>query len=128
MQFEDDYYRLLGRCGDETNGAFRIALLSGCGIYRGHFPGHPVCPGVCNMQVIKECAERMTGKRLHIGYIRRCRLTAVATPAVCSVLEVKISLQPTETGYRITATLADAQRTYMEYKGDLAAYGEGGLA
>ena len=69
--------------------------------------------------VVKECAERLAGKGLHISYIRQCRLTAVAAPAVCPELVVSIQVVPVEAGYGVVATLSDAERTYMEYKGEM---------
>ncbi len=119
MKLENNYYELISMHSDGTSGVFHIALRPDCEVFRGHFPGNPVCPGVCNIQTIKECAERLTGQRLHIGSIRRCRLTAVATPATCPELEVRINLLPTETGYDITATVSDTRRTYMDYKGEM---------
>lgn len=119
MRLENNYYELISMRGDGTSGVFNITLCPDCDVYRGHFPGNPVCPGVCNMQTIKELAERLTNKRLHIGSIRRCRLTAVATPVECPDLEVRINLLPTENGYGITATVSDARRTYMDYRGEM---------
>ena len=119
MKLENNYYELISmHCGG-TGGVFHFTLRPDCEVYRGHFPGNPVCPGVCNMQMIKECAERLTGQRLHIGSIRRCRLTAVATPAACPELTVKIDLQPVGDGYTVTATISDARQTYMDYKGKM---------
>lgn len=120
MRLENDYYLLTRMDSDGMNGTFRIAVLPGCPVYRGHFPGHPVCPGVFNIQTIKECAERLAGRPLHIRHIRRCRLTAVATPAACPELELRIRMQPLPAGYAISATLADEQRTYMDYKGEMS--------
>lgn len=119
MKLENNYYELISMHSDGTSGVFHLALHPDCEVYRGHFPENPVCPGVCNIQMIKECAERLAGRRLHIGSIRRCRLTAVATPAVCPELAVKINLQPTEKGYAVTATVSDAERMYMDYKGEM---------
>lgn len=120
MKLEDNYYKLISMHSDGMSGMFHIALCPDCDVYRGHFPGNPVCPGVCNIQTVKECAERLTGKRLHIGSIRRCRLTAVATPTTCPELDITVNLVPTECGYDVTAILTDAQHTYMEYKGEMA--------
>lgn len=121
MRLEDNYYELISMHSSGMSGTFRIALREACEIYRGHFPGNPVCPGVCNIQTIKECAERLTGKRLRIGSIRRCRLTAVLTPASSPELDVTVHLLPTDTGYTVTATVSDANRTYMDYKGEMTA-------
>lgn len=119
MKLENNYYELISMHSDGMSGVFNLVLRPDCEVYRGHFPGNPVCPGVCNIQTIKECAERLAGKRLHIGSIRRCRLTSVATPSTCPEIAVKINLQPNETGYGITATISDAKRTYMDYKGEM---------
>lgn len=119
MRLERYYYDLLDEYYDADGGVFRIALRPECDIYAGHFPGNPVCPGVCNIQVIKECAERLVGKRLHPCYIRQCRLTAVARPTACREFVVKINLTSTETGYAVVATMADVEQTYMEYKGEM---------
>lgn len=121
MRLEDNYYELISMHSDGMNGTFHMALRRECEVYRGHFPGNPVCPGVCNIQTIKECAERLTGKRLRIDSIRRCRLTAVLTPASSPELDVTVHLLPTETGYAITATVSDMKQVYMEYKGEMTA-------
>lgn len=119
MKLEDNYYELISMHSSGMSGVFHISLCLDCNIYRGHFPRNPVCPGVCNIQTIKECAERLADKRLRISSIRQCRLTAVATPATCPEVDVTVSLQPTEAGYNIIATIVDATRTYMEYKGEM---------
>lgn len=98
---------------------FRVALLPDCEVYKGHFPGNPVSPGVCNIETIKECAMLLTGKRLVIDTIRQCRLTAVASPSVCPEVEVTLSCSLVGKGFAVTAKIADNERTYMEYKGEM---------
>lgn len=123
MKLEGNYYTLLGEEPQgEGTATFRISLLPDCDIYRGHFPGNPVCPGVCNMQTIKECAEKITGKQLRVASVRQCRLKAVATPAICSELDVKVSVgqQPGDDArYTVVASISDAQSVYMDYKGEM---------
>ncbi len=119
MCLENNYYKIISRQSNGLSGVFHIALCPDCDVYRGHFPGNPVSPGVCNIQTIKECAEKLTEQQLQISNIRRCRLTAVATPTTSPELEVDINLTPTETGYIITSTISDNTRTYMELKGEM---------
>lgn len=121
MRLEGNYYTLLEMEHQDANAAiFHIALCPESDIYRGHFPGNSVCPGVCNMQMIKECVESLTGKRLHACYVKQCRLTAVATPAICPKLDVKIGVQSTDdANYTVVASIYDSQRIYMDYKGEM---------
>lgn len=119
MRLEGNYYELTSMDIGAAGGTFRIALRGDCAVYRGHFPGRAVCPGVYNMQTIKECAERIAGRRLRVGSIDRCRLMAVATPAGCPELTVRLTLVPVAEGYGVTATISDGQRVYMDYRGEM---------
>lgn len=120
MLLKNKYYRLNDIIyTDGLNAVYRVAILPDCSVYHGHFPGNPVCPGVCNIQTIKECAMLLTGKKLFIATIRQCRLTAVASPLTCLNVDITISASPTDLGFSITAKIADAERTYMEYKGEM---------
>jgi len=115
----NNYYKLLDVQSDGATGTFRVSLCPDCEVYKGHFPGNPVCPGVCNIQMIQECAERLAGCRLHVSSIHRCRLMAVLTPASCTELLVEVLLQPVDNGYAITATIRDEKRVYVNYKGEM---------
>lgn len=119
MRLENHYYELISMHTDGQSGWFYIALCPDCEVYRGHFPDNPVCPGVCHIQTVKELTERLTGCRLRIRAIRLCRLTAVATPATCPELRVDIRLSPADNGVHVQARMTDAERTYMEYQGEM---------
>ena len=71
---------------------FNISLNADCPVYKGHFPGEPVSPGVCNIQMIKECAEQVAGKSLLLNNLQQCRLTTLVTPLAHPQVEVKILL------------------------------------
>lgn len=95
-----------------------IRLLADCDVYRGHFPGDPVCPGVCNIETIKECAAMVIGRPLRIVTIKQCRLTAIATPTVCPELDIDIVATPDGTDtYKLQATMHTGDTTYMDFKG-----------
>lgn len=120
MLLDNQFYKVLKEESDGQQGTYTVAILPDCNVYDGHFPGNPVCPGVCNIETIKECAIRLTGKELRIKTIKQCRLTAIASPAVCPEVTIAITAIPTnESTYTIQATVKDTQQTYMEYKGTM---------
>lgn len=120
MRLRDSYYKVWSaHYGGET-ALFHVELLPECDVYRGHFPGHPVCPGVCNMEMLKECMEEAVGVKMVIDTIKQCRMTSVASPDICSELDILMSIQSSgETRWAVQAKLYDAERTYMEYKGEM---------
>lgn len=121
MRLRNVYYRVVSAADYGAEMAlFHVELLPGCDVYRGHFPGHPVCPGVCNMWMLQECMEEVVGTKLAIDTIRQCRMTAVASPEICSELDIQMYIQRIgEARWALQAKLYDAERIYMEYKGEM---------
>lgn len=120
MLLENKFYQVLSEERAEGLSAkFHLAILPECTVYNGHFPRDPVCPGVCNIETIKECAILLAGEQLRYSAIRQCRLTALATPTVCPEVDVQIVLSPAANGYGVQATISDEKQTYMILKGQL---------
>ena len=71
-------------------------------IYRGHFPGRPVTPGVVLMQLFKEEAERIFDKKLQLVRANNVKFTAVFDPTQDNQLILESNL--TETGEFIKLT------------------------
>ncbi|QYA26393.1 hydroxymyristoyl-ACP dehydratase [Gramella sp. MT6] len=65
-------------------------------IYKGHFPGRPVTPGVVLMQLFKEEAERIFDKNLQLVRADNVKFTAVFDPTQDD--ELILDSQLTETG------------------------------
>ena len=120
MLLENKFYRVLSEeRGEGLSAKYRVAILPECNVYDGHFPGDPVCPGVCNIETIKECAILLCGEQLRYSTIKQCRLTALATPTVCPEVDVQVNLSTSGEGYALQATIADDRQTYMILKGQL---------
>lgn len=120
MLLKDKFFTVLHEEKITANDAVYLCeLKADCDVYQGHFPGKPVSPGVCNIEMIRECAEMLTGKDLKISTIKQCRLTAVASPSVCPKVDVKVNVAAIEgtQSYNVVATIADAETSYMELKG-----------
>ena len=115
----NDYFKI-GDCTNEgEDTSFSITLLPDYCAYEGHFPGNPVSPGVCNIQMIKECAEQLAGKRFFLGYISRCKLSAVITPQTTPQLSIRMRLSEAEGVYNVNAVVSDDETTYIDFKGEL---------
>ena len=48
--------------------------------FRGHFPGQPVLPGVCQISVALAMAERLRGKRQVLAEIVNAKFVAMVVP------------------------------------------------
>lgn len=61
-------------------------------IFKGHFPGNPVMPGVCMIQIIKELTEEATGKNLFLSVSSNIKFMAIINPEKNPDLELAISI------------------------------------
>lgn len=122
MLLEHQYYEVVGSEQESSlSAAYTIRLLPDCSVYAGHFPGNPVCPGVCNIETIRECAMILTGQQLHFTDIKLCRLKAIATPTASPVLTVRLKATPIDGGFTIEASIDNPTQVFMQLKGTLMA-------
>jgi len=57
-----------------------IHLNNNHDIFKGHFPGNPVMPGVCMCQIIKELTERAVSKNLFLSVSSNIKFMAIINP------------------------------------------------
>ncbi|HCC53217.1 MAG TPA: beta-hydroxyacyl-ACP dehydratase [Porphyromonadaceae bacterium] len=115
----NDYFSIDRQTTENDETLFCVTLLPAYKAYAGHFPGNPVSPGVCNIQMIKECAGQLAGKSFFLGYISQCRLSAVITPQTTPQLQIRMQLSGTDDIYKVRATVSDGTITYIDFKGEL---------
>lgn len=114
-----NYYTITDSRTDGDATVFDVALNAACDVYKGHFPETPVSPGVCNIQMLKECTEKVVGKPLILNYIQQCRLTTLVTPLQHQAVEVRVWIvAPTDGGVKIHATLGKGEAVYLDLKGE----------
>jgi 3-hydroxyacyl-[acyl-carrier-protein] dehydratase len=88
-----DFYSVIE--SRESNGVHSTTLKINPSheIYKGHFPGRPVTPGVILMQLFKEEAERLSRKDLRLNKASNVKFTAVVNPNEDELLVLRSSLQ-----------------------------------
>lgn len=89
-------------------------------IYKGHFPGKPVLPGVCQIGMVREVAEQCTGLKMRIRSADQIKFLKLIDPAMLSRLELELQFRfsgTEETG--LTATIRQGQDICLKFKGTL---------
>jgi 3-hydroxyacyl-[acyl-carrier-protein] dehydratase len=67
-------------------------------VFKGHFPGNPVMPGVCMMQIIKEISEQITECSLFMQTLTNVKFMALINPFVSSELLLELEISITDEG------------------------------
>lgn len=76
-------------CGADVS--YRIALNPQCFIYQAHFPGQPITPGVCIVQIAKELMEDHLQMALSVKTIKNVKFLSVITPTEDAALVYTIA-------------------------------------
>jgi len=80
----DNFYTILSsESSDSTIWTIQVKLNPGHPVYQGHFPGHPVVPGVCLLQLIKECVEDIRQQKLQVTQVSSCKFLSAINPGGC---------------------------------------------
>ena len=95
----DNFYTILSsESSDSTIWTIQVKLNPGHPVYQGHFPGHPVVPGVCLLQLIKECVEDIRQQKLQVTQVSSCKFLSAINPIETPRIAIVLSLKETEEG------------------------------
>ena len=115
----DYYYSIQNRQTVAGITLFDVVLLPECSVYEGHFPGMPVAPGVCNIQMIKECVEQIIGQSVLFEAIDQCKFITMIRPEQHRELQVRVELtEMKEDGWKVTASIGQDETDYIVLKGN----------
>lgn len=74
-------------------------------IFEGHFPGHPVLPGVCVIQMIKELTEKSLDKNLILSVASNVKFMAVINPEKNELIDFQIEISQNDEEVKIKNTV-----------------------
>lgn len=61
-------------------------------VFSGHFPGNPVTPGVCMMQIIKELTQEAVNAQLTMKSASNIKFMALINPEVNPELKLELDI------------------------------------
>ncbi|GAA4371120.1 3-hydroxyacyl-ACP dehydratase [Hymenobacter saemangeumensis] len=80
----------------------RIQLNAAHPILGGHFPGLPVVPGVCMLQIIKELVQQAVGKPLALTQAANIKYLSVLDPLQHPIVAARINFEESTAGIQVT--------------------------
>ena len=78
----NDFYTISDAATGENRWTGRITFNPDHAIFKGHFPGQPVVPGVCMMQIVKEVLEMALGRKMQVQQAAQMKFLQLITPEV----------------------------------------------
>jgi len=119
-----DFYKIVELdSSDKENIKAIIDLNKDHEVYKGHFPGNPVVPGVCLTQLIKEVMENIESKDLSLVYANNIKFMAVVNPEVNNRLQIdlKIKYDTEENLIKVDSITHFNDQVFYKFKGNFKA-------
>jgi len=86
-------------------------------IFKGHFPDHPVLPGACMLQMVKEVFENEMGNSYQLEKADNLKFLTLVDPQKDNILHLEINYIIEEPGTRVTASLTTGDEITFKFQG-----------
>jgi 3-hydroxyacyl-[acyl-carrier-protein] dehydratase len=79
-------------------------------VFRGHFPGRPLVPGVLEIEMVRLAVERHAGQRYRIAGVTRAKFTGAVVPGDLVVLAARVTAEDARLSVSATLRVGDAPK------------------
>jgi 3-hydroxyacyl-[acyl-carrier-protein] dehydratase len=86
-------------------------------IFKGHFPDHPVLPGACILQMVKEVFEQAMGNPYRLEKAENLKFLTVVDPQTVNSLHLEINYVIEEAAARVNASLTTDEGVAFKLQG-----------
>ncbi|MBF1394692.1 MAG: hydroxymyristoyl-ACP dehydratase [Prevotella histicola] len=109
MQLKNNLYKIIRKEGVGSVVNYAIELIPSCVIYAAHFPGEPITPGVCIVQMGKELVEELLSEQR--STLCKLMITKVKNVKFLSIISPNETLQLT---YQVKKLVTSEDGTSVE--------------
>ena len=123
MILQDNLFTIVSQQQEEGLDVFHVRLNPEWPIYKAHFPGHPITPGVCIVQMVQELLQVLQHRELSFCQAKNIKYLSIVSPEEITELTItfsKIEEQP-DSCLKVQAQVTSGERLFtklsMVFKG-----------
>ena len=91
MVLQDNLFSIMSQAQEDGQPAFQVQIHKEWPIYKAHFPGHPITPGVCIVQMIQELLQVHLGREVSLCKAKNVKYLSIISPDEVNELSVCFS-------------------------------------
>jgi 3-hydroxyacyl-[acyl-carrier-protein] dehydratase len=122
MKLQDNLYTILSQQEEGGLATFQLRIHPEWPIYKAHFPGHPITPGVCIVQMVQELLQRAVNRDVTLRKAKNIKYFAIISPEEVSDLTVsftKLEKQP-DGSLKVQAQVINGETVYTKLSATFA--------
>ncbi|WP_257668355.1 hypothetical protein [Parapedobacter tibetensis] len=117
MSLLHDFYSVDDFTAQDRKVSALISINKAHSIFKGHFPNHPVTPGVCMMQIIKELTEKWAKCALILKKARNVKFMAIINPEDNLNIQVELDIEEENGLISIKSTTSFEDTVALKFSG-----------
>jgi 3-hydroxyacyl-[acyl-carrier-protein] dehydratase len=105
---------------DHSDGTVNVRLVvnANSDILKGHFPGQPVVPGACMLQLVKDVMENAVGQIVRLKKADNIKFMSMVVPGENNQLQLNVSYKISDDNiYAVQATLYSGDIICFKFQG-----------
>jgi 3-hydroxyacyl-[acyl-carrier-protein] dehydratase len=115
---KDALYKIISIAHGENTIEAILEINKNNEIFTGHFPGQPVFPGACTLQILKEVLESSLNKTIRLIRADQIKFLALIEPGKSNILQFKLSYKLTDNNnIAVHANLTAKNEVCFKFKG-----------
>lgn len=120
----NDLYKIESVTENEQKFEVIVRLDPAHAIFGGHFPGQPVLPGVCMLEIICEITSRQLNKKFRISGGRVIKFLNMIDPNKTPLIRVDIEVRENQKSVELAGRIHESSIIFMKYQLELTATSE----
>lgn len=113
----EGFYRVIDIESSDSEIKATIALNENHDVYKGHFEGQPVVPGVIQLQIIKEFLEQKLDSKLMLSNLVQVKYLSLIIPDANTNIQFVISIKESvETIVKVVAIISSGNLIHTKAK------------
>lgn len=117
MKLTKGLYRVLEMKKEEQEFFAHVELDPDHQVFQGHFPGHPVTPGVIQLRMVHELLEMYFQKPLTWHQTVKCKFVNLLNPLEDPIIDIDVSFIINMKTISVKAQITKGPVRFLEYSG-----------
>ena len=117
MKLLNDFFKIIAVDKLENKFTVHVEINPAHEIFKGHFPGRPVVPGVCMVQILKEIMGEIFHSDFTMKEASQLKYLAILNPLEVNSFSVEISvLDEDANAIKISGVFQQKNLIFLKYK------------
>lgn len=115
MKLYGTFFELVESLCSEDKVSYTVLLHPEHFIFQAHFPGNPITPGVCMIQMSEELLEMFLKVNLYLRSVRNIKFMKVLSPKEDTCVDVDIDkITRSADGCKASVVIHDSEHVYAK--------------